>query len=270
MSLSQGNASHLVPLLARILLAAAFIPQGWNKLTTTSTFSPAEAQTLRELGVAVQDIDPTAWRSPASPMSVHPVVLLRRATTETLPLPRPTGAQVDPNDVDDAVAPDQDVIAAPAPIIVLPPADEPVPQSAPSGDAVVVTGLAGSATSMHRVTLMVHAEGWPLPVVQAWAATAVELLGGALILVGLFSRLWGIALAFTMGVAFWMTSWPVIEQHTWQRALFVMSIPDYNRLIAQAGLFVLALGITLTGPGAVSIDRLLFRRVDDDRVPAAE
>lgn len=99
----------------------------------------------------------------------------------------------------------------------------------------------------------------PYPIYQAYLAVAAELIGGALILLGLFSRLWGLALAGVMGAAFWLTSWPLLATGDPITALFNLPLGDFNRLFCQAGLFVLAFGVFLTGPGAVSIDRAIFR-----------
>lgn len=115
---------------------------------------------------------------------------------------------------------------------------------------------------MHHVTLMVHRHGLAYPVYHAYAAVIAELVGGALILIGLFSRLWGIALAGVMVVAFWFTTWPVLAAGGGPGVLFTLSIPDFNRLFCQAGLFVLAFGVFLTGPGALSLDRVIFRPAD--------
>jgi len=310
MSFSQGTASHVVPLVARLVLAAAFIPAGWGKLTHTAHFTPEEATTLRSLGVSVTDTaTPEASR-------VHRVVLRHGGEPvdfgvtagssaelfeELATAVRDAGRASDQDD--DAVEGGSGDVAPPP---VLPPdrrRDRPngseVPaQTGPTPPGPTPPGptppgptppapidrgtilddaagpppvlpappAGGSAMALHRVTLMVHAEGWPLPVVQGWAAMTVELLGGALLLIGLFSRLWGLGLAVTMGVAFYLTSWPLLQD----TSLFALAIPDYNRLFAQAGLFALAFGVLLTGPGAVSLDRLLFRPagVEPEPTPA--
>lgn len=116
---------------------------------------------------------------------------------------------------------------------------------------------------MHNVTLLVHGQGMAYPVYQAYLAVAAELVGGALILLGLFSRLWGLALAGVLAVAFWLTSWPILVAGDPGSVLFSLSIEQFNRLFCQSGLFVLAFGVFLTGPGAVSIDRAIFRPVEE-------
>ena len=56
--------------------------------------------------------------------------------------------------------------------------------------------------------------------------------------------------------AFILTSLPVLRE-TW---VFLLPPLAFSTLVVQAALFVLAFGIVLTGPGALSLDRMLFRR----------
>jgi uncharacterized membrane protein YphA (DoxX/SURF4 family) len=91
-------------------------------------------------------------------------------------------------------------------------------------------------------------------------AAMTELVAGALLAIGLFSRLWGLALAVVMGVAFYLTSWPALVAVNY--SLFALAADPNPLALAglslQSALFVLAFGIFLTGPGPVSLDRLLF------------
>ena len=51
MSPSQFAATNILPLLARIVLCLAFLPQGWNNLMRDVEYTAHDAQRLRELGV---------------------------------------------------------------------------------------------------------------------------------------------------------------------------------------------------------------------------
>ena len=117
------------------------------------------------------------------------------------------------------------------------------------------------AKPLHVITLMLDKAGWPAPVWMARLAAFTELVGGGLLFVGLFSRLWWLGLAIAMGVAFYLTSWNLLlDSH-----LFDLKVPDFNRMFTQTGLFVLAFGVFLTGAGPISLDRALFRKtVDED------
>ena len=124
------------------------------------------------------------------------------------------------------------------------------------------------AKRLHRVTVMLL-DNSPLPERfkphwLAWAAAGTELLGGALILLGLVSRVWGLGLAITMGVAFYLTTLtPVLDY-----GALNLPLPVFNQAFTQIGLFALAVGVAMTGAGALSLDRMLFRGggYDDDHM----
>jgi putative oxidoreductase len=103
-----------------------------------------------------------------------------------------------------------------------------------------VSGFAGALAS----------RGWPAPTVLAWCATLAELVGGGLMVVGLFTRPAAAAAAVTMLVA-WTTS----------------HLGDLPK-IGQAGgaafeypflLMMCALAIAIAGPGRYSLDARVGR-----------
>jgi putative oxidoreductase len=97
--------------------------------------------------------------------------------------------------------------------------------------------------------------GLPYPAHQAWLAGLTEFLGGILIFVGLLSRLWGLGLAVVMGMAFYMTSLDKLGTY-----FNMEDVGQFNMLFCQLGLFVMAFGVFLTGPGRLSLDQMLFGR----------
>ncbi|MFM9170629.1 MAG: hypothetical protein ACKOTD_11080, partial [Phycisphaerales bacterium] len=59
MTPSQFAATNILPLLARVVLCLAFLPQGWNNLMRDVEYTGKDAQRLRELGVrGITDPDP--------------------------------------------------------------------------------------------------------------------------------------------------------------------------------------------------------------------
>ncbi len=120
------------------------------------------------------------------------------------------------------------------------------------------------AQAMHGVTTLLVQGGWKKewkPHLMAWVASLTELVGGALILVGLFSRVWGLGLAIAMGFAFYLTSLPaLLDPGLFELALGIDHYEAFNRMFCQLGLGILALGVFLTGPGPLSLDRALFGR----------
>lgn len=213
------NATVIVPLLARIILCAAFLTMGWNKLMYTHTFTGEDAATLIELGV----IHDAPAATPAAPVVSPASFQEDQSADDSLPLPEPPAylVQTDPLTGEQSV----------------------------------------QAKRLHTVTLAVHKAGFSYPIVLAWIATFTELIGGALLLVGLFSRVWGLGLAIAMGVAFYLTSYATLLK----LGLFALAADiesgyaGFHSMYTQLALGVLALGIFLTGPGPVSLDRLLFR-----------
>jgi len=114
------------------------------------------------------------------------------------------------------------------------------------------------AKRLHRLTVMlVNDSPYPerfKPEWLAWAAAGLELAGGGLLLLGLLSRIWAGGLAITLVFAFYMTSLEPLLDY----GVLNLPMPVFNQIFMQICLFVMALGVTMTGAGGLSIDRLLF------------
>lgn len=206
---SQGGcrrvaALHLVPLLSRLILAAAFIPAGWGKVMGTTTVEGPEAAAIRAMLA-----DP--WETEAeSDSEATP------ATDET------------------------------------PSESESAAEDAPAADADAEAPL--QIRNVLRLAVLLDAHDLPMPVVQAWIAAVVELVGGGLLVIGLLSRVWALGLVVAMGVAFALTSLePLLASGP-----FGLTLDVYTKAVAQLALFGLAAGVLLAGPGAVSIDHGIF------------
>ncbi|MFZ9915341.1 MAG: DoxX family protein [Phycisphaerales bacterium] len=116
-------------------------------------------------------------------------------------------------------------------------------------------GPALQTRAMHALTLTFDGLRLPRPDIWAWSVTVIELVGGALVLIGLFSRVWTAGMVLWGLVLFGLTSWAAVRG-TW---FFTTPEPDLSRALSQLALIVLALGITLTGPGKLSLDGQIFR-----------
>jgi len=132
----------------------------------------------------------------------------------------------------------------------------------------VVTQLDWLAPLLARVTLGVlfMSTGWgkvhnlakvaaffaelhiPAPAIQATFVSYVELIGGALVLIGLFARFASLPLIGSMAVAI-LTA----------KADEVHGLPDLFGLVEWTYLALLA-WVALAGPGRVSVDHWLFSR----------
>ncbi len=234
MSFSNFAGTAIVPTLSRIVLCAAFLPSGWSKVMSETTFSGEDAQRLIQLGVI--DAEPQAHIGP--------------------------NRSIVPASFQDEEAGDDQAPAEPS---------EPQEQPAVTADEAETTPsepATYTAKPLHGITLMLDKAGWPAPVWMARLAAFTELVGGGLLLVGLFSRFWGLGLAIAMGVAFCLTSVPaLLGAGNVFTGLFNLPMDVFTGMFTQLGLLVLAFGVFLTGAGPISLDRALFRKTaeeDDD------
>jgi putative oxidoreductase len=115
------------------------------------------------------------------------------------------------------------------------------------GVLFVSTGW-GKVHSLPKVTAYFAELGIPFPGIQAPMVSFIELFGGALLVVGLASRLAALPLMGSMAVAIL----------TAQRAN-VHGLPDLFGLVEWTYLALL-LWVALAGPGKISLDHLLFSR----------
>jgi putative oxidoreductase len=104
----------------------------------------------------------------------------------------------------------------------------------------------GKVHSLAKVTAFFADLGIPAPGLNAHVVSFVELVGGALLLVGLASRLAAVPLMVSMLVAIL----------TAQREQ-VHGLPDLFGLVEWT-YFALLLWVALAGPGKLSLDHLLF------------
>lgn len=93
----------------------------------------------------------------------------------------------------------------------------------------------------------------PAPAIQATFVSYVELIGGALVLIGLVTRLAAVPLLISMAVAI-----------ATAKAAEVHGLPDLFGLVEWTYLAMLA-WLALAGPGRASLDRLIFGRSEQTR-----
>ena len=264
MSFSQCAGTSIIPTLARLVLALAFISVGYNKLFKKADFSAEEATILQKHGISVSP--------PAEPQEETEGVQLVLASLQPPPAdepetppadePTPPPADEEPAETTPEEDPDTGLISEPLDVpeldevpSALEPADDPAEAPAP---ADVAPAEAGRALSLFKITVLMDKGGitdTTLCTYGAWLAAVTEFAGGILLLLGLLSRLWGLGLAFAMGMAVYLTTWDAVTST--RPDLFAENLGDYNRLFAQLGLGLLAFGIFLTGPGPLSLDRLI-------------
>jgi uncharacterized membrane protein YphA (DoxX/SURF4 family) len=117
------------------------------------------------------------------------------------------------------------------------------------------------ALAVNRLILHFHAwdmDNWAQPL--GWATAIFQLFAGGMMLVGLLTRIAALGLAVLIAGAFYQVTLS-------QNGMFEMN-PFHWRLdsgmwyaiISQAALFVLAIGLLLTGGGPMCVDRVLWNR----------
>lgn len=295
MSFSQTAGVAFVPTMSRIVLAMAFITVGYHKLMGQATFSAEEAAVLGTLGV---NIEPAPEEGAvADQASASRVIVPARFVPQEDPPPAEEPPAKDPDKEADpdkqaeeretelgeavdsagegAAKAIEDVADETAEVI-----DETAEKMEEVGqtiDDAVGDDLVETADGqfigrpLHRITLMCEARGWPNPRMLGWMAGVTEFVGGLLLLVGFLSRLWGLGLAGTMGVAFYLTSLGAYFDAGWVSGPFEVAqgadgYGVFNRVFVQLSLMVLALGVFVTGPGPISLDRVLFGRRGKDQM----
>lgn len=123
----------------------------------------------------------------------------------------------------------------------------------------------------HSITIMLYRAGNTHPVWMARLAVVTEVVGGLMMLIGLFTRLFGLGLAVVMCFAFYLTTWQTLSgmvdpsvtggvSRVWHgltsfgKIGFGDQISVFNQL-AHFGLAVIVLSM---GAGKISVDHLLF------------
>jgi len=115
----------------------------------------------------------------------------------------------------------------------------------------------GKLTHLERTTAFFTDLGLPLPKLNAIAAGSTEMVGGALLALGLLARPASVPLIFTMIVAY--------ATADKEAAAALFSDPD-KFLSAAPFLFLLAAVVVLAfGPGRLSVDALLSKKSTPSR-----
>lgn len=290
--MSHGNraGSSIAPIFLRLGLGITFIWAGLGKVLPTFSVQGEDALILANLGV----ITSAPPRTTPAPQPAGTPTPTKEPKVE--PPPAPSHPLPDP----DAKKPaDSKPGDKPAEKPAEPPAEKPkrspLTLDADTSASIILTQTAPRFTAadfsepvkvrrVHAVTLLVHKaahpaptpEGkpvspiWPTwaggdrwPVLLAWAAAITELVGGVMVLVGLLTRFWALALAGTIVVACWLTViGPALQSGN--STLFVLpnkdwhSVADWQTPLWQLMLAMSGLALLFAGPGSFSLDRALF------------
>jgi uncharacterized membrane protein YphA (DoxX/SURF4 family) len=269
---SRGGAigAWAAPLVLRLALGATLAWSGLAKVFGTVTVGPETAARLASLGASVPR-SPAAPGAPISnvPGAAPPVV----SGTPSMPVPAGSAPQ-DPMPADRFRAPGPGAGApaggagsggqgAPSPLDF-------AAQTAVPARLAVAVAIDRAANPAPRADGSVPARTWPAALGSgAWplrlssAVTGVELIGGAMVLMGLVCRVWSAALAGVVAGSIWLTQMgPAIQDGTAVLGVFPSHAPwameAWAPLLWRLALLAMALALALGGPGRVAIDHTLF------------
>jgi uncharacterized membrane protein YphA (DoxX/SURF4 family) len=267
MSFSRSAAANVVPLLSRVLLAGLMVPMGWTMLTTQATYQGEDLEWLQELGVI---------ESPAAELASFRLAVAQDGSgsgsdAAAVPPPSDSGAsgassdETPPVDGPGSVAP-----ADPPPTQVETTSSDTIAGEDPTTEDPAIEPVPGEIESVEARRLYGYAitfaeAGWPQPKLLAWGFSFLMLVGGALTLLGLLTRIWGLLFAAAAGSLFWIESWPIVAEH-W---MFGLDDAAFLVIAAQSALAMLSLGLVFSGGGLLSLDHAIFRGRDGAEADAA-
>lgn len=246
---------HLAPLLLRIALGVTFVWAGWGKLFSEAAYTPEQAAALANMGVS------GAQKAAGQPSEMLTPPAETEAPAADAPLPEPR------SDAGFRVILAQNAVEAPS-------AEE---------FRYTAEEFAGPVTlaRRHHIALILHnaahpPEGerraWPQalgsgvwPNLLAWAVGLSELALGALVLIGLVTRLAALGIAIVMATALWLVA---IAPALSSPDAFLGFLPPlagfspgaWTPFLFKLTLCFAALSVLISGPGAISFDRFLSRR----------
>ncbi len=109
----------------------------------------------------------------------------------------------------------------------------------------------GKFSNLDQVAAYFQTIGIPLPMLNASVVASIEFIGGACLIIGLASRIIAIPLICTMLIAMW-TAYPDAVKMVFSNPQGVMMLDPFLFFFASLIVFVF-------GPGAISLDRLLYK-----------
>lgn len=263
MTFRDKLALNVAPMCIRLALALVFVWAGAGKLFHTDTVTGEDAAALANLGVIeAPSPAPAATSPPAAPESTTGAESAK--TSSTTPA-------ADSPDADGGVT------------FTLPAAPAPATTNLRLFTAAQFPGNTTVSRRHTSITLKLFhaaqpdAQGrqlWPGALASpgvlrtlAWLAPLAEFAGGFLVLVGFLTRLSALSLVGTMLVAMLLTTIgpAVLSSDPFMGFLPQPKLADsaawvgaWTPMLFQFTLLMAAFALTLSGPGALSLDRLVF------------
>lgn len=255
MLVRERVALTVPPLILRVLLAATFLWLGLGGIFREFPVQGEQAAALANAGVIAPPGGGTQAPPEGAGLSLTPL-----AQTEAPPQPEPPPPPA----------------AAPRPKVVYFADQFPTPINVRRVHWLTLKLIAGAnpgtdeaGNARLRLWPAGMAQG-PAPAAIAWAATLAAIFGGIFVLIGLTTRFWALAMVVLAAGAIWLT----VVGPAAQASGGTSPLPPHDPfdvaawipLAWQVSVLMAGLALLFGGPGAVSVDRPIFRgrAVDDD------
>lgn len=287
------------PVVLRVMLAVTFLWAGAGKVFKDGEFAGADAAALANMGLSLRptrEVVSPVSKPPTAPAVTQPGTATppapgsNPAVTPERPIPLPGGPGPKKEPGKPSKSPTREPGSAvgqadggglPVAAAVQPGTSTSTTATAPGGTykpedfprAVAAPRLYSLAVLMRNASMPRPGEGgktltpyWPsylgsgaTPLYVAWAAALTELLAGALLLVGLFTRLGAFMVCMVMLNAMWLTQFgPAIQSGN--TLLGVLPAYDWwdpkpwTPLLWQFALLASGFALMLLGAGVLSVD----------------
>lgn len=276
----------IAPLFLRLGLGIIFVWAGLAKLVGQAPYPPDQLVTLANMGASIPP-EPQPGPSTITPGAPRPPSEIPVPRPPGQPMPAPVnpgggGAWLHPRDLHKDNGASSIALAAAHRQSAPPSTGASATPPPPAVPGKVYTEADFPVTRelkpLYQIALMLKARSQPppdkpniaplvppalgrgsTPLYLAWGAAITEFLAGAMLLVGLFTRLAALSLACVVLVAAWLTQiGPAVAggtamlgflpDHPWH------NVSGYATLWLQLSLFMMAMAVVFIGPGGLSLD----------------
>ena len=213
--------------LARIVLGSALFFAGWHLVFGDATLTAEDQRLLDDTPAATDGIPAVA------------------VVTLALQTPSPASADASTTSSTDE------------------PTGTPTNLGPTPTDSVTEGEPVGQEKAVRALALELQKAGFAGPgasIGVAWTLSLLQLIGGAMLVVGLLTRVWAAVAVLVLALLFWFQSAGMLGTNPLNWA---SNPSDFMLLYAQLGGVVLGLSLLRSGGGVLSLDQFIFGRPTD-------